>query len=83
MTAVVGLFAVGLVFLAVEVFLPNGLLALLSAVCLLLGVVTAFLQLGSIGGVLATALALLIGGGPCFILSLSFFPRAAWPNNFP
>ena len=66
MTAVVGLFVAGLVFLAVEVFLPGGLLAILSSVCLLAGVVTAFIQLGPTGGAQATGLALLIGGATLY-----------------
>lgn len=61
MTAVLTLFAAGLIFLAVEVFLPMGLLATLSSVCLLLGVVTAFLRLGPTGGMVSTGAALLIG----------------------
>ena len=61
MTAVIGLFAAGLVFLAVEIFIPGGLLAVVSGVCLLAGVVTAFIQLGTTGGALATGIALIIG----------------------
>jgi len=66
MILVGGLFAFGLVFLAVEVFLPGGVLAILSGGCLLAGVVTAFLQLGPNGGALATGVALVIGIGTLY-----------------
>lgn len=61
MTVIIGLFGAGLVFLAVEVFVPGGILAVLSGLCLVAGVVTAFIQLGLKGGAVASCLALAIG----------------------
>ena len=61
MTTVIVLFVVGMLLVAVEVVVPGGILGMLGAGCLLGGVVTAFVQLGSAGGAVATGAALLIG----------------------
>lgn len=66
MTAVIALFAVGLVLLAIEVVLPGGFLAALSAICLLAGVVAAFIQLGAMGGGIATGAAMVLGAATLY-----------------
>jgi membrane-bound serine protease (ClpP class) len=63
MIAVVTLFAIGIVLVAVEVLVPGGVLGALAGVCLLAGVVTAFVEFGTAGGALATAVALVIAIG--------------------
>lgn len=60
MIAVLTLFAIGIVLMAVEILVPGGVLGVLAGVCLLAGVVTAFAQLGASGGAVATAVALVI-----------------------
>jgi membrane-bound ClpP family serine protease len=61
MTAIILLFAIGIVLVAVEILVPGGLLGLVGGLCLLAGVVAAFNQFGASGGAIATALALAIG----------------------
>jgi membrane-bound serine protease (ClpP class) len=61
MTAIILLFAIGIVLVAVEILVPGGLLGLVGGLCLLAGVVAAFTQFGGFGGTIATALALAIG----------------------
>lgn len=61
MTAIILLFAIGIVLVAVEILVPGGLLGLIGGLCLLAGVVAAFNQFGASGGAIASALALFIG----------------------
>ncbi len=61
MTAIIVLFAIGIVLVAFEILVPGGLLGLVGGLCLLAGVVAAFNQFGASGGAIATALALAIG----------------------
>ena len=63
MITVITLFVVGIVLVAVEILVPGGLLGALAGLFLLAGVVTAFVQFGTAGGTLATAVALLIALG--------------------
>jgi membrane-bound serine protease (ClpP class) len=61
MITVLVLFGLGLLLVAVEILVPGGLLGTFAGLCLLAGVVTAFLQFGIVGGSVATGMALLIG----------------------
>ncbi len=61
MTAIIVLFAIGIVLVAFEILVPGGLLGLVGGLCLLAGVVAAFNQFGASGGAIATGLALFIG----------------------
>ena len=54
MTTVLVLFVAGVLLVAVEILVPGGVLGLLGGLCLLGGVVSAFLQLGPVGGAIAT-----------------------------
>ncbi len=60
MTTVIVLFVAGLVLVAMEILVPGAVLGVLGGLCLLGGVVAAFLQLGTAGGTVATLIALLI-----------------------
>ncbi len=60
MTTVLILFIAGVVLVAAEVLVPGAVLGVLGGVCLVGGVVAAFLQLGTVGGVVATLGALAI-----------------------
>jgi len=61
-TAVITLFVVGIVLLAVEVLVPGAVLGVFGGIALLAGVITAFVQFDATGGMIASALALLLGG---------------------
>ncbi len=60
MITVLVLFITGVLLVAAEIVVPGAVLGVLGGLCLLGGVVMAFLQLGSVGGVVATLIALLI-----------------------
>lgn len=60
MTAVVILFCIGVLLVAVEVVIPGGLLGILGGLALAGGVVAAFFEFGSTGGAFATVLAMVI-----------------------
>ena len=53
MTTVIVLFVIGVLLVAAEVLVPGAVLGVLGGLCLLGGIVTAFVQLGSAGGVAA------------------------------
>jgi membrane-bound serine protease (ClpP class) len=61
MSTVLILFAAGIMFVAIEVVVPGGVLGALAGCALLGGVVAAFMHFGPAGGAIATGLALLIG----------------------
>ena len=61
MTAVIILFAAGVLLVAIEILVPGAILGVLGGLFLLGGVVAAFLRLGALGGVVATGSALAIG----------------------
>jgi membrane-bound serine protease (ClpP class) len=80
-TTVVTLFVAGVVLVAVEILVPGAILGILGGFCLLAGVVTAFFQLGMVGGAIATGAALLIGA---FTLYLEFvvLPKSRLARKF-
>jgi membrane-bound serine protease (ClpP class) len=80
-TTVLILFAAGLVLVAVEVFVPGGLLGFLGGLCLLGGVVAAFMDFGAVGGSLATAIALVIGGVTLYF-EFVILPRTGLARKF-
>lgn len=61
MTATVLLFAAGVLLVAIEIVVPGGILGVIGGLSLFGGVVAAFVELGSQGGMIATAVALVIG----------------------
>jgi len=73
--AVIILFIIGILLVAVEILVPGGLLGVLGGVALLAGVVTAFTQFGATGGMIATVLALVIGAVTLY-LEFVFLPRS-------
>lgn len=81
MTAVLTFFLAGVVLVAVEVLVPSGLLGIVGGLCLLAGVVTAFLQLGTMGGAIATGLALLIGAVTLY-LEFVLLPKTRLARKF-
>jgi membrane-bound ClpP family serine protease len=74
MTLVILLFALGILFIAVEVIVPGGILGILGALLMFGGCVMAFLDLGNLGGLIAMLTAFAIGGFALY-LELRFLPR--------
>ncbi|MFM9080591.1 MAG: serine protease, partial [Opitutaceae bacterium] len=62
MSAVVLLFACGILLLGLEVVVPGAVLCIVGGILLLVGVGLSFDRFGPEGGALASAVALLIGG---------------------
>jgi membrane-bound serine protease (ClpP class) len=81
MTAVLVLFMVGILLVVIEVIVPGGLLGLVGGFCLLAGVITSFLQFGSTGGMIATAVALVIGAVTVY-LEFVILPKTALAKKF-
>lgn len=61
MNAVILLFIVGILLVAIEILVPGGLLGILGGLSLLVGVIIAFARFGADVGLMASGLALLIG----------------------
>lgn len=74
MNAILILFLLGVLLLAGEVFVPGAVLGILGAISMLAGCVISFLQLGTAGGVLATAVALVLLGLTLYI-ELIWLPK--------
>jgi membrane-bound ClpP family serine protease len=81
MTIVIILFVVGLLLVAVEIVVPGGLLGMVGGLCLLAGVVASFSEFGSVGGTVATALALLIGAVTVY-LEFVILPKTKLARKF-
>jgi len=67
MTLIILLFALGLVFLAVEVIVPGAILGTAGGILMLVATVVAFSRFGTGGGMLALAIGLLLTGLTFFI----------------
>ncbi len=77
MSLILFLFAIGIVMILLEVFLPGGVLGVLGAGAMVAGSVVAFREYGFGGGVLAVvAGAILVTGS--IILEFIILPRTAW-----
>jgi len=74
MNLILILFIVGILLLALEVFMPGAVLGILGGVAMILGCVTAFAKLGTAGGFLAVAIALTLLGLTIF-LEFYLLPR--------
>jgi membrane-bound serine protease (ClpP class) len=61
MTLVVTLFVAGVLLVALEIVAPGAILGIVGGICLLGGVIAAFVQLGGTGGAIASGVALAIG----------------------
>lgn len=81
MTTVLTLFGAGLVLVAVEILVPGGLLGVVGGLCLLGGVVAAFLEFGPQGGAIASATALLIGALTLY-LEFVLLPKTRLARRF-
>ncbi len=77
MTLVILLFAVGILFIAVEVIVPGAILGSIGAILMGAGCVAAFIHGGPIGGIIATLTAFIVGGLALWI-ELRILPRTKW-----
>lgn len=76
MTIIILLFALGIVLLAVEVIVPGGILGSIGGLMLFGGCVMSFLEYGTIGGIIAVALALTLTFAALYI-EFRVLPRTA------
>ena len=74
MNAILLLFLLGVLLLAGEVLMPGAIMGILGAVCMAAGCVISFLQLGTGGGIVATAIALGLLGLTLY-LELGWLPK--------
>lgn len=74
MTLIVLLFAVGIVFLAVEVIIPGAILGSIGALLMFAGCALAFTDYGTLGGIVALLIAFTVGGLALF-LEFRVLPR--------
>jgi len=81
MTTVIILFAAGVLLVAVEILVPGAILGILGGLCLLGGVIAAFVQLGSLGGAIATGVALAIGALTIY-LEFVILPKSRLAKKF-
>ena len=81
MTTVSVLFIVGVLLVAAEVVLPGAVLGILGGLSLMGGVVAAFMELGSLGGAIASGLALLIGAVTLY-LEFVWLPKTRLARTF-
>jgi membrane-bound ClpP family serine protease len=77
MNAIVLLFILGVLLLAGEVFMPGAVMGILGGACMLAGCVVSFLQLGTIGGILATVIALVLLGLTLYV-ELVWLPKTSF-----
>lgn len=81
MTLIVSLFAAGVVLIAIEVLVPGGILGIIGGLALLGGVISAFVQFGNAGGLLATGLALAVAGVTLY-LEFVLLPKTRLARKF-
>ena len=60
MTSIILLFALGIVLIAVEVIVPGGVLGAIGGLMMFGGCVMSFMQYGTLGGVIASVIALVL-----------------------
>lgn len=76
MTLIVLLFALGILFLAVEVIVPGGILGSIGGLLMFGGCVAAFITLGTAGGMIATAVAL-AAAALAFFIQFRVLPKTS------
>lgn len=76
MTLIVLLFLVGVVFIAVEVIIPGGILGAIGGLLMFAGCAVAFSEFGTWGGLLSLSAALLLGGLALFF-EFRILPKTA------
>lgn len=77
MNIILILFLIGVLLLAGEVFVPGAILGVIGAVCMFTGCGLSFIKFGAAGGLLATAIALVLLGLMLYI-ELIWLPKTPW-----
>lgn len=77
MTPVILLFAIGILFVLVEVIIPGGILGLIGGLLMFGGCVAAFIGFGTWGGLVAMLVGLAVAGLLLF-LEFRYLPRTAF-----
>jgi len=80
MTAVVLLFAVGFLLIAVEIIAPGGILGLFGGLFLLAGCAVSFSEFGLGGGSVATAIAMCVGAA-VIVWEFVYLPKTKLAKN--
>lgn len=75
MNAIILLFLLGVLLLAAEVFMPGAVLGLFGGAAMVAGCIVAFREFGTVGGAMATALALVLLGLTLY-LELVWLPKS-------
>jgi len=76
MTLIILLFALGILFLAVEVIIPGGILGSIGGLLMFGGCVAAFLKFGTGGGMIAVSVALAVAA-LAFFIEFRVLPKTA------
>ena len=74
MTMLVLLFAIGILLILAEVIVPGGILGTIGGLMMFAGCVLAFIDYGSLGGLVAVAVALFLGGAALY-LEFRYLPK--------
>lgn len=77
MTLIATLFVVGVLLLGFEVFLPGGILGVIAGLAMLGGAALAFIDYGVGGGLLASAIAVVMVGGMLYF-EFKILPKTAF-----
>lgn len=76
MTSIILLFALGIVLLVVEVIVPGGILGAIGGLMMFGGCIMAFIEFGSMGGILASVIALVLAF-IAFYIEFRILPKTA------
>ncbi len=77
MTAVILLFAIGILLIAAEVIVPGGIIGTVGGLLMFSGCILAFLDFGSGGGLIAVLTAFVLGGAVLYI-EFCYLPKTKW-----
>jgi membrane-bound ClpP family serine protease len=81
MTAVFSFFIAAVVLVAAEIVVPGGVLGVAGGICLLGGVISAYVHWGMVGGSVATGIALLVGAVTIY-LEFVWLPKSRLARKF-
>jgi membrane-bound ClpP family serine protease len=74
MTILVLLFVIGILLILAEVIVPGGILGTIGGLMMFGGCILAFMNYGSLGGLAAVLVALILGGGALY-LEFRYLPK--------
>lgn len=81
MTLIILLFSLGLILLALEVFIPGGILGIMGGVFLFIGCACSFFILGTMEGLAAIGIAL-FAGFLLFYIQFKILPKTRYGKRF-